>query len=122
MTETPASAVAVVAWAGDLGGARAGALRELLAGAARSGRHVVLDLADAGVLDPDGLAVLVRARQQVRHENDGRLCLSAPSRLILTVLHTMRLEPAFPTFADRSSAVRWLGAGDGTPAPLWTAG
>ena len=96
-------------------------LRESLVTAVAAGRHVVLDLAGVRTIDPDALAVLVRARQQIRQEADGWLCLAAPSRLVLTVLHTMRLERAFPTFADSPSALAWLaeGAGAEAPAPLW---
>ncbi|MET0424248.1 MAG: STAS domain-containing protein [Actinoplanes sp.] len=96
-------------------------LRDLLADAAGPGRHLVLDLAGLHMLDPDGLALLVRVRQLVRQEHDGWLCLAAPSRLVLTVLHTMRLERAFPTFADSAAALAWLTGGASTeaPAPLW---
>jgi anti-anti-sigma factor len=96
-------------------------LRELLADGAGRARHLVLDLTGLHMLDPDGLALLVRARQQVRQDHDGWLCLAAPSRLVLTVLHTMRLERAFPTFADSPAALAWLAAGASAeaPAPLW---
>lgn len=99
-------------------------LRDLLVDAASAGRHVVLDLSGLRTLDPDGLAVLVRARQQLRQEADGWLCLAEPSRLVLTVLHTMRLERAFPTFADAEAALGWLadGAVAEALAPLWAPG
>jgi anti-anti-sigma factor len=97
-------------------------LRRLLAEVAVAGaRHVIADLSGVATLDHEALALLVRARQEVRRHRGGHLCLAAPSRLILTVLHTMRLESAFPTFADDATARDWLetGAPAGLPAPLW---
>jgi anti-sigma B factor antagonist len=94
------------------------ALRDVLALAGTT-RHLVLDLAGVPDLDPEGLGLLVRARQQLRQDGGGWLCLAAPSRFVLTVLHIMRLETAFPVFADRFAAVTWLRSGTDVPAPLW---
>ncbi|WP_372338953.1 STAS domain-containing protein [Actinoplanes sp. RD1] len=106
-----ASAPAVLPWQGD---------RAALTAAVAAGQHVVLDLADVPGLDHDSLALLVRARQDLRRRG-GHLCLAAPSRLVLTVLHTMRLEAAFPTFATPGAALSWVAGdpADETPVPLW---
>jgi anti-anti-sigma regulatory factor len=92
-----------------------------LTAAAGPGGHVVLDLTAVPGLDHDGLAQLVRTRQEVRRHG-GQLCLAAPSRVVLTVLHTMRLEAAFPTFADPAAARAWLAAGAEPTMPLWSGG
>ncbi|NMO54290.1 STAS domain-containing protein [Actinoplanes sp. TBRC 11911] len=94
------------------------ALRDVLALAGTS-RHLVLDLTGVPTLDPEGLGLLVRARQQLRQDGRGWLCLAAPSRFVLTVLHIMRLETAFPVFADRFAAVTWLRSGTDVPTPFW---
>lgn len=94
------------------------ALRDVLALAGTS-RHLVLDLTGVPTLDPEGLGLLVRARQQLRQDSRGWLCLAAPSRFVLTVLHIMRLETAFPVFADRFAAVTWLRSGTDVPTPFW---
>ncbi|WFE40188.1 STAS domain-containing protein [Micromonospora sp. WMMD998] len=56
--------------------------------------RVHVDLAGIEVIDSAGLGLLVRAHQDARR--DGRqLCLVSPSRFVLTVLHTMRLDGVF---------------------------
>ncbi|GAB7044689.1 MULTISPECIES: STAS domain-containing protein [Catenuloplanes] len=68
--------------------------------------NVVLDLGGVAIVDPEGLSGLVRVRQACRRRS-GQVCLAAPSRFVLAVLHTMRLSGAFPCFADRSAALAW---------------
>ncbi|GAB7046681.1 STAS domain-containing protein [Catenuloplanes indicus] len=68
--------------------------------------HVVLDLGGVATVDPNGLSGLVRVRQVCRRRR-GTVCLAAPSRFVLAVLHTMRLTEAFPCFPDRSAALAW---------------
>lgn len=95
-------------------------LRKLVATASQS-HHLAVEMSQMRTLDPEGLALLVRARQEARHVG-GRLCLVAPSKLVLTVLHTMRLEQAFPAFGDEAAALVWLGeAIPSDPGPLWVA-
>jgi anti-anti-sigma factor len=91
--------------------------------AAAGARHLVVDLGGVRTLDPADLAALVRARQQVRQDTGGWVCLASPSRFVLTVLHVMRLEPAFPVFADCRAALAWLddGAAGDLPSPWWAA-
>jgi hypothetical protein len=98
-------------------------LRDALAGAAGICRHTVVDLTGIQTLEPAELAALVRIRQQVRQDSGGWVCLANPSRFVLTVLHVMRLEPAFPAFADCESALAWLdsGATGPVPSPWWAA-
>ena len=111
---------AAITTSGDSSVVRVEAVQDVLASIPAS-RHIVLDLSAVPTLDPEGLGLLVRARQQLRQETGGWLCLAAPSRFVLTVLHTMRLETVFPVFADHEAAVAWLttGAAAGLPAPLW---
>jgi anti-anti-sigma factor len=111
--------ITVVRVEADLKGDLTTDLRDVLAVAGTS-RHIVLDLAGVHTLDSSALGLLVRARQQLRQDGGGWLCLAAPSRFVLTVLHIMRLETAFPVFADRFAAVTWLRSGTDVPAPFWT--
>jgi anti-anti-sigma factor len=85
----------------------AGSLRQTLCDAADRHTHVVLDLADVATLDPAGLAALVRAYQWARRR-DAVLCFAGPSRFVVTVLHTMRVDGLFPIFDDCRSALAWL--------------
>ena len=82
-------------------------LRAALTAAVDGPGRVVLDLADAPTVAPAGLALIVRAHRRARRR-DGVVCLAAPSRYVVTVLHTMCLGGLFPTFADRPSALEWL--------------
>jgi anti-anti-sigma factor len=69
------------------------------------GSQVLVDLSEVTTIDSVGLGLLVRAHQEARREQR-TLCLVAPSRFVLTVLHTMRLEQAFPVFPTRAAAFR----------------
>jgi anti-anti-sigma factor len=86
-------------------------LRQVLADAIDRHAHVVVDLADVPTLDPKGLAVLVRGHRRARRRA-GWVCLVAPSRFVLTVLHTMRVDGIFPIFDDCASALDWLSPQD----------
>ncbi|TDC81351.1 anti-sigma factor antagonist [Micromonospora sp. KC606] len=99
-----------VAEAGDL----TDAVRRALAEAVTVDTRVLVDLGEAPVVDSASLGLLVRAYREARR--DGRqLCLVAPSRFVLTVLHTMRLETVFPVFPTHRDAVR--GHRPGQPRP-----
>lgn len=78
------------------------------------GPHVLVDLTECATIDSDGLGLLVRAHQEARRE-DRSLCLVAPSRFVMTVLHTMRLEHVFPVFPTRTAAFRQPPAGAVAP-------
>lgn len=67
--------------------------------------QVLVDLSEVTTIDSVGLGLLVRAHQEARREQR-TLCLVAPSRFVLTVLHTMRLEQAFTIFPTRAAAFR----------------
>jgi anti-anti-sigma regulatory factor len=67
------------------------------------------------MIDPVGLAVLLRARRRAR-SRDGVLCLVEPPPFVVTMLRTVQLDQAFPTFAGRSSALAWLRERDRWPA------
>ncbi|MEV6489074.1 STAS domain-containing protein [Actinoplanes sp. NPDC051633] len=92
---------------GDLDAAAATALRDDLMDAAERGVHVVMDLHRVHVIDPAALGLLVRAHQRTKQQN-GILALAAPSRFVLTVLHTMRLDTVFTTYADQRAAIEAL--------------
>ncbi|WP_435123565.1 STAS domain-containing protein [Micromonospora tulbaghiae] len=64
----------------------------------------LVDLSGLEVIDSAGLSLLVRAHQDARRDGR-RLCLLSPSRFVLTVLHTMRLDGVF-TVVDAASRRR----------------
>ncbi|MET7833465.1 STAS domain-containing protein [Micromonospora sediminicola] len=68
----------------------------------RADRELV-DLTGLEVIDSAGLGLLVRAHQEARRDGR-RLCLVAPSRFVLTVLHTMRLDGVFAVVDDHAPA------------------
>jgi anti-sigma B factor antagonist len=78
-------------------------IRPALMAAAGEGRDVVVDLHAVHVIDSAGLGLLVRAHQEAK-QSGGRFALVAPSRFVLTVLHTMRLDGLFSVFPDRATA------------------
>ncbi len=75
-------------------------LRVALTKATEHDGQVVVDLSAVEHIDSVGLGLLVRARQEARQRGT-ELCLYAPSRFVLTVLHTMRLDAAFPVVAGQ---------------------
>ncbi len=79
-------------------------LKDILTTVLRSHRTVVVDLHAAGVIDSAGLSLLVRAHRDAKH-NGGALLLTAPSRYVRTVLHTMRLDGVFETHPDTAQAL-----------------
>ncbi|MEU8660168.1 STAS domain-containing protein [Actinoplanes philippinensis] len=94
----------VVVLPADLDQSLAERLRPALIEAAEAGRDLVIDMGDATTIDPAGLGLLVRAHRAAR-QHDATLCLVAPSRFVLTVLHTMRLDGVFPIFPDQRTAL-----------------
>jgi anti-sigma B factor antagonist len=101
------SCATIVELRGDLDVSVRDAFRDVLDRARDISRNVVLDLAGVPLIDSTGLGLLVRAHQRARHRG-GWVCLVAPSRFIVAVLHTMRLESVFPIFEDCGRAVEWL--------------
>ena len=91
----------------DIDATVAPALRHQLADAIDRYAHVVVDLAEVPTLGPEGLAVLVRGHRRARRLN-GWVCLAAPSRFVVTVLHTMHVDGVFPMFDDCAEALDWL--------------
>lgn len=100
----------------DIDARVAAGLRQTLFDAVDRRGHVVLDLADVATLDPAGLAALVRAHQWARRR-DAMVCFAGPSRFVITVLHTMRVDGLFPIFDDCRSALEWL-----RQSPAWPVG
>ncbi|WFE99922.1 STAS domain-containing protein [Micromonospora sp. WMMD964] len=96
--------VTVIAATGDIDIDSGDTLRTALRHGAEVGRHVVVDLSRVHLIDSTGLGLLVRAHRDAR-ERGVTLCLAAPSRFIRTVLHTMRLDGAFPIFESRDDAL-----------------
>ena len=99
--------VAVVQVHANVDARMAAALRAALTKAVDRRGNVVLDLAGAPGIDPTGLGLLVRAHRRARQRGQA-VCVVAPSRYVVTVLHTMRLDRAFPIFADCPAALQWL--------------
>ncbi|MFG2052609.1 STAS domain-containing protein [Micromonospora sp. NPDC048930] len=80
------------------------AVRRSLAETVVVGDRELVDLTEVEVIDPPGLGLLVRAHRDAR-QRGRRLCLVAPSRFVLTALHTMRLDGVFPVFDSRARAL-----------------
>lgn len=112
LRQDPHAAVVVVT--GDIDRLLVSTMQAALTRAATLHRNTALDLSAVELVDPIGLSVLVRGHMQAR-KRGGHLCLAAPSRFVLTVLHTMRLDDALPVFDDLPSALTWLAAHP--PAP-----
>ncbi|MFE9690277.1 STAS domain-containing protein [Micromonospora sp. NPDC005806] len=91
-------------------------VRRALAESVTLGDRVLVDLTEVEVIDSAGLGLLVRARQHARQDGR-RLCLVAPSRFVLTVLHTMRLDGVFPVFDSRTRALSGSVGPGLSPAP-----
>ncbi|MFI5844641.1 STAS domain-containing protein [Catenuloplanes sp. NPDC051500] len=100
---------AIVEVTGDIDRLLVSTMQEALGRAATLHHNVVLDLTAVHLVDPIGLGVLVRGHVRAR-KRGGHLCLAAPSRFVLTVLHTMRLDDALPVFSDVPSTLTWLAA------------
>jgi anti-sigma B factor antagonist len=88
----------------DIDAEATGNLRQALQQAVRDHSHVLVDMRAAEVIDSSGLGMLVRARQDAR-QHGGTLALAAPSRYVLTVLHTMRLDGVFAVFENTAAAL-----------------
>lgn len=84
-----------------------GELRATLTGVTERHSRVVVDLSAVPTIDDTTLGVLVRAHRAAR-KHDGVVCLASPSRLVVTVLHTMHLDSVFPLFDDCGQALQWL--------------
>ncbi|MFI6076491.1 STAS domain-containing protein [Actinoplanes sp. NPDC051343] len=94
---------------GNLDATTAPDLRDALCWAVDRHPGVVVDLAGSPRVDPAGLGVLIRAHGRAKHRG-GVLCLVAPSRFVLTVLHTMHVDGVFPIFDECMTALRWVRA------------
>ncbi|MET8318599.1 STAS domain-containing protein [Micromonospora sp. NPDC005189] len=106
--------VTVIAATGDLD--TDDTVRTALRHVTEVGEHVVVDLSRVHIIDSTGLGLLVRAHRDAR-ERDVTLCLAAPSRFIRTVLHTMRLDGAFPIFESHDDALTQLSDSGEKPLP-----
>lgn len=104
--------VVIVTPLADLDAGVAELLRDELMRAAARG-HIVVDLHTVRFIDSAALGLLVRAHQETKHHG-GRLILAAPSRFVLTVLHTMRLDGTLASYPDVPSAVAAI---SGEPNP-----
>jgi anti-anti-sigma factor len=109
-----ADGAVVLTPSGDITTAVADEFRRRITEALRVSPTLIIDLSAAPVIDPGGLAALVRGHCEAR-DRDGALCLVAASRFIVTALHTMRLDAVFPVFPDRRTAVAQYANVTGTP-------
>jgi anti-sigma B factor antagonist len=92
---------------GNITDAVADDLRQCITEALRVGPRLVVDMHAARIIEPAALAALVRGHCDARLRN-GTICLAAPSRFVITALHTMRLATVFPMFPNRRTALAWL--------------
>ena len=106
---TTAAGSALVRVHGNLDANTAPDLRDALGWAVDRHAGVIVDLAGAPRVDPAGLGVLIRAHGRAKHRG-GVVCLVAPSRFVLTVLHTMHVDGVFPIFDECVTALHWVRA------------
>lgn len=99
---------------GDITAEVAEKFRECLDLALAARQHLLVDMSRVNTLDPAGLAALVHAHCDAKRYG-GAVCLVAPSRFVVTALHTMRVTTVFPTFDDGQEALAAL-ASHGPPA------
>ncbi|MBL7259743.1 STAS domain-containing protein [Paractinoplanes lichenicola] len=97
--------VAVVTPSHDLDAGAGDLLREVLTEAVREHLHVIVDMHAAPTIDSTGLSLLVRAYNEAKARG-GTLSLAAPSRYVVTVLHTMKLHHVFTLYPDVDAALR----------------
>jgi anti-sigma B factor antagonist len=90
-------------------------LRDDVMRAAHAHAHIVVDLHAVEFIDSAGLGLLVRARQEAK-QHDATFTLAAPSRFVLTVLHTMRLDGVFRSFPNHRAALAAIQASDAATA------
>jgi len=79
-------------------------LRDDVMRAAHAHAHVVADLHAVDFIDSAGLGLLVRCHQEAK-QHQATFTLAAPSRFVLTVLHTMRLDGVFRSFPNHRDAL-----------------
>ena len=79
-------------------------LRDDVMRAAHAHAHVVVDLHAVDFIDSAGLGLLVRGHQEAKL-HQATFTLAAPSRFVLTVLHTMRLDGMFRSFPNHRAAL-----------------
>lgn len=84
----------MVALAGELDGATAGAIREELFELIEPGRELVLDLAGLEFLDSSGLGVLVLALTKARAV-EGHVVVANPTARVYRLIETSRLVDVF---------------------------
>ncbi|MFC4070294.1 STAS domain-containing protein [Actinoplanes subglobosus] len=84
----------VVVLPADLDQALADRIRPVVTETIDAGRDLVIDMRAAGTIDSAGLGLLVRAHRSAK-QRGATLSLVGPSRFVLTVLHTMRLDGVF---------------------------
>ncbi|GAA0434847.1 hypothetical protein Aca07nite_00080 [Actinoplanes capillaceus] len=101
------SRIRVVVLRADLDQQLVDRVRPIVVGTTGAGRDLVVDMRHAPVIDSAGLGLLVRAHRDARRRG-ARLCLVAPSRFVLTVLHTMHLDGVFTILPDQTAAVSLL--------------
>lgn len=102
--------VTIVTLVGDIDIDACGPLRSALHTAIAVNGYVILDLTEVHLIDSTALGLLVRAQHEARRRG-GVLGLAAPSRFILSVLHTMHLADLFPIFTSCTEATAELAPG-----------
>ena len=107
LAEAQRGGAVVVELHGDIGLENAELLADCLAVGAERDTDILVDLADVTLIDCSALGILVRARQSA--ERRGRkVCLVAPSRLVLRILTAVDLDVIFPIADDSRQALRHL--------------
>jgi anti-anti-sigma factor len=94
----------VVFAVGEIDLATAPLMREVMAEAVESRRHLIVDLSGVSFLDSTGLSVLLRTRQRIEATHKS-MSLAGPTGLVARVISITRIDEAIPVYSNLDTAV-----------------
>jgi anti-sigma B factor antagonist len=94
----------VVFAVGEIDLATASLMREVMAEAVESRRHLIVDLSAVTFLDSTGLSVLLRTRQRIEATHKS-MSLAGPTGLVARVISITRIDEAIPVYSNLDTAV-----------------
>jgi anti-sigma B factor antagonist len=94
----------VVFAVGEIDLAASPVMREVMAEAVESGRHVIVDLSAVSFLDSTGLSVLLGTQKTIAATHKS-MRLAGPSGFVAKVLGITRVDEAMPVHPDLDSAL-----------------
>ena len=79
-------------------------MREVMAEAVESRRHLIVDLSAVSFLDSTGLSVLLRTRQRIAATHKS-MSLAGPNGFVARVIRITRIDEAIPVYPNLDTAV-----------------